>query len=391
MPASFTSFFTSLDHPLPLRQRGKLWISTLPTQSFLSLSFVCSLVFFSVFTSTAYAQMEQRPNNRDDYVYKSEMEEEPEVRMTHCQKLERQLANIYIRNNDNSNFDRAANLNKEIAQESKRYKKLQRQADRRNCYENAFLFGKTLRRTRKCISLDRKIRQAKSNLLRLDDDRRDVREPRNNNRQRDSLLDALARNRCGRRYEQVRRDNSFGSSIFGEGGIFGGGGNQPRRDRNIEPDQIKPYATYRTMCVRLCDGFYFPVSFSALPSKFEADSLACQDRCAAPTQLFVYRNPGAEIEQMIDSQDHMPYSKLPNAWKFKKSYVKGCSCKQAEYTPEGENPNQNAEAAPQNGAASGAGSKQAQVIKDASGFETTVQSEPLEDLTKPQKPKMPKP
>ena len=33
-----------------------------------------------------------------------------------------------------------------------------------------------------------------------------------------------------------------------------------RRDDNFN-GSIQPYATYRTMCVRLCDGYYFPVSF----------------------------------------------------------------------------------------------------------------------------------
>ena len=33
-----------------------------------------------------------------------------------------------------------------------------------------------------------------------------------------------------------------------------------------------PFATYRTICVRLCDGYYFPVSFSTLPNHFQRDA-----------------------------------------------------------------------------------------------------------------------
>ena len=334
--------------------------------------------FFSLFflgitlpfaASPANAQTSGNSQHGKDYVYKDDMEEEPEIRMTRCQRLERQLANIYIRGNSTNGPDQIAAISQKIALESKNYRKLKRQAERKNCYENTFFFGKEVRRTRYCIRLDRRIRQSKEVLRRLDDNRRNLRRPRNNTARRDALLDELARNRCGKRYQQARRNSGFGSSIFG--GLFGSDDYQERR-RNIEPDQIQPYATYRTMCVRLCDGYYFPVSFSALPSKFGADDTACQDRCAAPTQLFVYRNPGAEIEQMISPDGGMPYSKLPNAWKFKKQFVKGCSCKATEYKPEGEAESKTAE-------------NSSGKSEDTAGFETTVESEPLENLDDPKK------
>ncbi len=353
------------------------FLTSLPNRISTSLIIrVLAACFFSFFflaaplvPSPANAQTSGNSQHGKDYVYKNEMEEEPEIRMTRCQRLERQLANIYIRGNSNSGPDQIAEIGQKIAQESKNYKKLKRQADRKNCYENTFFFGKEVRRTRYCIRLDRRIRQSKDVLRRLDRKRNGLRRPSNNTARRDTLLDELARNRCGKRYQQSRRNGGFGSSIFG--GLFGNDDYQERR-RNTTPDQIQAYATYRTMCVRLCDGYYFPISFSALPSKFGADDTACQDRCAAPTQLFVYRNPGAEIEQMISPDGGMPYSELPNAWKFKKKFVKGCSCKAAEYKPEGE---------PESKTAENGFSK----ADDAAGFETTVESETLGNLDDPKK------
>ena len=32
----------------------------------------------------------------------------------------------------------------------------------------------------------------------------------------------------------------------------------------------------RTLCVRLCDGYYFPIEFDASSSRFDADAAACQ-------------------------------------------------------------------------------------------------------------------
>ena len=59
----------------------------------------------------------------------------------------------------------------------------------------------------------------------------------------------------------------------------------------------------------------------------------CANRVARrPAELYVYRNPGEEIEQAI-SLNGTAYSDLPNAFKYRKEYVKGCSCKEAEYNP----------------------------------------------------------
>lgn len=88
-------------------------------------------------------------------------------------------------------------------------------------------------------------------------------------------------------------------------------------------------ATYRTLCVRTCDGYFFPISFSARPAQFGQDAAACNAMCpAAETGLFVYRNPGGDPEDMI-SLAGVPYTELPNAFRHRKEYVNGCSCQAA--------------------------------------------------------------
>ena len=58
----------------------------------------------------------------------------------------------------------------------------------------------------------------------------------------------------------------------------------------------------------------------------------------------MYRNPGQEIEQAV-SLNGSAYMDLPVALRYRKEYVKGCSCKQAEYNPtEIEAANKHAEA-----------------------------------------------
>lgn len=84
--------------------------------------------------------------------------------------------------------------------------------------------------------------------------------------------------------------------------------------------------TFRTVCVRLCDGYFFPISFATTPDRFAADEAACNSRCSSGARLYVYANPGAEPEDMRDLRGQ-PYMALKNAFLFRTSYVEACICK----------------------------------------------------------------
>lgn len=255
-----------------------------------------------------------------------------------CQQLEQQLANIWINGNNASSI--LPKLETRIKGASRKYHALKRQAERANCYEEFFIFGRSLRKTRRCQKFGRQMRQAKNEYERLEEEKRSLTNRGSRNSKRDLLLRQLAQHNCNPRYQDHQRRNSsnFSNFFWNNGEEYSpDDGSYTRNRQNREIDaSIQPYATYRTMCVRLCDGFYFPVSFSALPSKFDQDTATCQNKCAAPTKLFVYRNPGAEIEQMIDLQG-LAYADLPNAWKYRKKFVDGCSCKVQEYSLESNN------------------------------------------------------
>ncbi len=84
--------------------------------------------------------------------------------------------------------------------------------------------------------------------------------------------------------------------------------------------------TYRTLCVRMCDGFYVPISFSTRRDNFMQDQLKCRSTCGADAQIFYHRNPGATVEDAVDLGGR-PYSRLPNAFRFRKARVDGCACR----------------------------------------------------------------
>jgi hypothetical protein len=83
--------------------------------------------------------------------------------------------------------------------------------------------------------------------------------------------------------------------------------------------------TYRTLCVRLCDGYYFPISFSTVPSEFARDADKCAASCGGEARLFYHPNPGGDVEGMIDLTG-MGYARLPTAFKYRKTLVAGCAC-----------------------------------------------------------------
>ena len=103
------------------------------------------------------------------------------------------------------------------------------------------------------------------------------------------------------------------------------------REERIVSDDASPWhdgekQTYKTMCVRLCDGAYFPISFATTRNNFAKDEAQCADRCGSPARLFVFPNPGGNPEMMRDRSGHS-YVALPTAFQFRQGTVTGCSCK----------------------------------------------------------------
>jgi hypothetical protein len=194
----------------------------------------------------------------------------------------------------------------------------------RGCYEY-FLFTKSLKNIPQCKDLARQVDNSKRRLSDLDAQRQDILGSSGRSYQ-DDIIRELARNNCGANYSAMaRREDGNTGGMWEDEESSGGNTWNPRAANGAQ--------TYRTLCVRLCDGFYFPVSFSTLPSHFDHDADVCSSHCAAPSELFYYPNPGGTVEQAVAMKDQEPYTKLKFAFRYRKEYVNGCSCKAADYTP----------------------------------------------------------
>ncbi len=196
------------------------------------------------------------------------------------------------------------------------------------CYEY-FLFTKSLKNSPQCKDLARQADASKRRLSDLDAKRQDILGSSGRSYQ-DDIVRELARNNCGANYTAMaRRSGGDSGGVWEDEESSGGNTWNPRAANGAQ--------TYRTLCVRLCDGFYFPVSFSTLPSHFEQDADACSSHCAAPAELYYYPNPGGAVEQSVALKTQEPYTKLKFAFRYRKEYVNGCSCRSADYVPpEGE-------------------------------------------------------
>ena len=106
--------------------------------------------------------------------------------------------------------------------------------------------------------------------------------------------------------------DAFGGGLRADGGAGGGNG------------------SYRTMCVRLCDGFYWPISHGVARARFTRDANACQSSCGMDARLF-YQSGEGSPESMVDLGGRA-YSMLPNAYRYRKALVPGCACKPAPWS-----------------------------------------------------------
>jgi Protein of unknown function (DUF2865) len=143
--------------------------------------------------------------------------------------------------------------------------------------------------------------------------------------QRRSVLTALAQNNCGPQYANAARGpGSFIDNLFGN--------NNANSPAPPGVDMGPQSGTFRTVCVRTCDGAYFPVSFSTYQARFQDDEKTCKALCpATEATLFAYRNPGEDINQAV-SISGQPYTALPNAFKFRTEFNPSCACKAAGQT-----------------------------------------------------------
>ena len=113
--------------------------------------------------------------------------------------------------------------------------------------------------------------------------------------------------------------------------IFGGNARQPNDVETLplnpdQPESAEAQAGSKAVCVRACDGSFFPVSYSASQGRLTGLEDMCRALCPnADVSLYTYP-PSGQIEQAV-SINGAKYMDLPNALKYRQSLDSSCSCK----------------------------------------------------------------
>ncbi|HEX8165653.1 MAG TPA: DUF2865 domain-containing protein [Beijerinckiaceae bacterium] len=96
-----------------------------------------------------------------------------------------------------------------------------------------------------------------------------------------------------------------------------------RLARGEDADMPRRLGGGRVVCVRACDGFFFPLE--SRPARGSEDRL-CQALCPG-AEAAAYRMPAdGEIGEAVSSRGR-PYVRLANAFKFQKAFDPSCACK----------------------------------------------------------------
>ena len=236
-----------------------------------------------------------------------------------CLRMESQLAMI----------ERGGAVDPAKAEQIRRYEeaagkqqaeldRLGQQSQRYGCQGGGF-FSLFSGQSPQCGPLNNQMQQVRASLDRL---LADIQRLQGNTGEREGerrgVLAALGQNDCGAQYRQYASapQGGFFEQLFGvvpaAPTFFGG---------------AQSAGTYRTLCVRTCDGYYFPISYATVPGRFADDEQTCQRLCpAAEAALFSHRNPGEDVSRAISTSGKL-YSELPTAFSYRKQLSPSCSCR----------------------------------------------------------------
>jgi hypothetical protein len=238
-----------------------------------------------------------------------------------CGRLEAQLAAIDRGGSDPARAEQARRLDDTLNKQQAELDRTQAQWQRLGC-QQVGLFSIFANQAPACGPLNGQIQQMRANIDRTMSDLQRTRRGGDDELQRQGVLGALAQNNCGPQYRAAAPQRGFFETLFGG----------PATATAVPPPpgdypQVGG-SGYRTLCVRTCDGYYFPISFSTSPARFADDEQACQRQCpAAEAVLYSHRNPGEEVSQAVAGNGRA-YRDLPNAFRYRREFVASCSCRQ---------------------------------------------------------------
>lgn len=262
---------------------------------------------------------------------------EAQTRAAICRSLSAQLASLPS-GSSGGNAAEFRKYDQAVRQQAAQVKKTQSIARRSRCTG----FGIFNSKSAQCNRVMSTLRKMEANLQQLSRKRSQAAPSgANNNRIRQRIIKDMQRNRCSSKQTELRDakaseqtkparktivEQVFGSKTYNERGQRTDSGN------NGQILSIRG-GTYRTLCVRKTDGYYFPISFSTTKDHFDRDEATCQAMCPkADVALYHHKMPSEDSEEMVSFATGKPYSSESFAFAYRKSIDINNRCRFAQDT-----------------------------------------------------------
>jgi hypothetical protein len=228
-----------------------------------------------------------------------------------CDRIRSELAML-----DQSGSGSSAQYGREIQRQRAEADRLSAYARSIGCQNRQFLiFGSPP--PAQCPSLESQISRIESNVAALENER-----ARSGTEQRRAQLAAAYDGAC--RGQGARPQAGFLENLFG--------GQQAPEPIPQEPEPGEQAAesgfsgSYKTLCVRKCDGFYYPMGTGVTQANFAGQADLCHAACpGADAELFI-QQPNGDVASAV-TVDGTPYSSLPNAFRYRQVYDATCACR----------------------------------------------------------------
>ncbi len=249
-------------------------------------------------------------------------EAEAQSRSAQCRALNAQLASLSRGGSSGGNSKEYRQYDNAARSQQTQIRKTKRIAKRGRCTG----LGVLNNRGSQCRRIISSLKKMEANLRNLKNTRAKY-APRQggSSKKRNNILRKMKQKRCNAvetqqvKVEQPRKskrrtllEQVFGVKTYNNNG---------QRDNDTESlPAYSGFGTYRTLCVRKSDGYYFPISFSTVKDRFEIDQQTCQAMCpSAAVELYHHKMPTEDSEEMVNYQTGVAYAKEPFAFAYRKS------------------------------------------------------------------------
>jgi hypothetical protein len=198
-----------------------------------------------------------------------------------CQRLEAALAQVN-RGPAGANSETVSRYEDAIFKQRQELDQAMSTARRLGCERRGFFIFGGSQRPEQCNQLEPQIDRMRANLDRMQQELSQVRGGNSDanytrDLQRRQILVSLNQNNCGPQYRNVAlppaRPRGFLDQLFGN----------TDENPDVAPNEMPNDGSggFRTVCVRMCDGAFFPISFATVQNRFGEDEALCKRQCPA--------------------------------------------------------------------------------------------------------------